>query len=101
MRIDFVRSGGFGFPLRKAVRGTITLNNGHGEYVSSDVTYKRAVSTDEVQQLRAGADPSELDKAATQIASNSILANNFTSDHYELSRGVLMFCLVAAHGRLN
>jgi hypothetical protein len=84
MRIDFVRSGGFGFPLRKAIRGTITLNNGNGAYISSDVTYKRTLSTDEVQQLRAGADPSELDKAATQIARNRS-RGAADLDHYQIT----------------
>jgi hypothetical protein len=84
MRIDFVRSGGFGFPLRGAIRGTINLNNGDAGYVSSDATYKRTLSADEVQQLRAGADPSELEKAATQIARNRS-RGAADLDHYQIT----------------
>jgi hypothetical protein len=83
MQIDFVRSGGFGFPLRRAIKGTIKLKS-DGAEVSSDATYHRTLSPDEAEQLRAGADPIELDKAATQIARNQ-RAGTADLDHYRIT----------------
>jgi len=69
MQISFVRSGGFGYPLRKAIKGTIDLKNDAAE-VSSGAAYHRSLAPQEAEQLRTSIDPVELDKASKQIASN-------------------------------
>jgi len=68
MQISFVRSGGLFYSARKAVKGTIHLKDDAAE-VSSDAAYHRSLAPTEAEELRAGADPIELDKAAKQIAS--------------------------------
>jgi hypothetical protein len=83
MQIDFVRSGGFGFPLRKAIKGTINLT-GDSPEVSSGMSYHRALSPEEAAQLRSAADPVELSKAATQIAGNQ-MAGAADTDHYHVT----------------
>jgi hypothetical protein len=83
MQIDFVKSGGFGFPLRKAIKATIKLKS-DGAEVSSDAAYHRTLPLDEAEHLRVGADPLELDKAATQIARNQ-RAGAADLDHYHIT----------------
>jgi len=82
VQITFVRSGGFAFPARKAVTGTIDLHNDQGE-VSSEAAYHRVLAPDEAEQLRAGADPAELSKAAGQIAARTRGAADL--DHYQIA----------------
>jgi phosphohistidine phosphatase SixA len=82
VQITFVRSGGFAFPARKSVQGTIDLHDDHAE-VSSDTAYHRVLSPDEAEQLRAGADPAELSKAAGQIAARTRGAADL--DHYQIA----------------
>lgn len=69
MQISFVRSGGFGYPLRKAIEGIINLKNDVAE-VSSGAAYRRTLAPQEAEQLRTSVDPVELDKASKQIANN-------------------------------
>lgn len=82
VQITFVRSGGYAFPARKPVTGTIDLHDGQAE-VSSDAAYHRVLAPDEAEQLRAGADPAELSKAAGQIASRTRGAADL--DHYQIT----------------
>jgi phosphohistidine phosphatase SixA len=82
VQITFVRSGGFAFPARRSVQGTIDLQDDHAE-VSSEAAYHRVLAPDEAQQLRAGADPGELSKAAGQIAARTRGAADL--DHYQIT----------------
>ena len=73
MQISFARSGGLFYSARKAIKGTIRLQDGAAD-VSSDAayhraTYRRALAPGEAEELRTGADPVELEKASQQIAS--------------------------------
>src|SRR5262249_26704814 len=81
MKISFARSGGFPGALRN-VKGTINLENEQAE-VSSDAAYHRTLTPDEAEQLRAGADPSELSQAVNQIASRTRRAADL--EHYHIS----------------
>jgi len=81
MQITFVRSGGFPGALRN-VRGTINLKD-DGSEVSSDAAYHRILAPDETEQLRTGADPSELSLAAGQIAARTAKAADL--DHYHIT----------------
>ncbi len=82
VQITFTRSGGFAFPARKSVKGTIDLHDDRAE-VSSDATYHRVLAPDEAEELRAGADPAELSKAAGQIAARTRGAADL--DHYQIA----------------
>jgi hypothetical protein len=81
MQISFVRSGGFSGALRD-VRATIHLDT-DPFYVSSDPAYHRVLAPHEAEQLRAGADLSELSHAAKQIALRTSRAADL--DHYRLT----------------
>src|SRR5262249_8717557 len=70
MRITFARGGGFAAPLRPKVSGIINLGD-NGSEVSSNSTYRRTLAPEEVEQIRAGADPSELTRAERQVAANT------------------------------
>jgi hypothetical protein len=82
VQITFVRSGGFAFPARKPVKGMIDLHDDRGE-VSSEAGYHRVLASDETEQLRDGADPAELSKAAGQIAARTRGAADL--DHYQIA----------------
>ena len=82
MRITFARGGGFAAPLRPKVSGTINLGD-NGSEVSSNSTYHRALAPEEVEQIRAGADPSELTRAERQVAANTSGAGDL--DHYVIT----------------
>jgi broad specificity phosphatase PhoE len=82
VQITFVRSGGFAFPARNSVKGTIDLHDDQAE-VSSEGAYHRVLTPDEAQQLRAGADPAELSKAAGQIAARTRGAADL--DQYQIT----------------
>jgi hypothetical protein len=81
MEISFVKSGGFPGALR-TVRATVKLDV-DPPYVSSDPAYHRVLTPHEVEQLRAGANPSELSHAASQIALRTRRAADL--DHYHIS----------------
>ena len=66
MRISFVKSGGFAGPMTR-VEGRIDLSGEHGT-ISGDGSYHRDLTTTEVQQLRSGAQPESLAKAASALA---------------------------------
>ena len=81
MQITFARSGGFPGALRN-VKGTINLEHDAAD-ISSGAAYHRVLSPDETEQLRAGADPSELFQAASQIAARTAGAADL--DHYHIT----------------
>ncbi len=82
VQITFVRSGGFAFPARKSVKGTVDLHDDRAE-VSSETAYHRVLAPDEAEQLRAGVDPTELSKAAAQIAART--RGSADLDHYQIA----------------
>jgi len=69
MQFTFSRSGGFAGAIRN-VQGTVSFKN-DGAEVTSETSYHRALANDEIEQLRAGADPAQLTKAAAQIAART------------------------------
>ena len=81
MQITFARSGGFPGAIRN-VKGTINLENDVAD-VRSGAAYHRVLAADEAEQLRAGADPSELSHAARQIATRTAGAADL--DHYHIT----------------
>ena len=81
MQITFARSGGFPGALRN-VKGTIQLENGQG-VLTSDGSYRRDLTPAETSQIRAGADPEELAKAARKIAART--ARSADLDHFEIN----------------
>jgi phosphohistidine phosphatase SixA len=66
MQISFVKSGGFAGAMTR-VQGTVDLEDGHAE-VNGDAAYHRSLTPNEAEALRAGAEPSVLAQAASQIA---------------------------------
>lgn len=82
VQITFVRSGGSAFPARRSVKATVDLHDDCAE-VSSEAAYHRVLAADEAQQLRAGADPAELLKAAGQIAAQTRGAADM--DQYQIA----------------
>lgn len=81
MQISFVRSGGFPGALRN-VKATINLKDDAPE-VSSDAAYRRDLAADEAEQLRTGADPADLAKAARTIAART--SRSADLDHYHIT----------------
>ncbi len=82
MQITFTRSGGFLGAARRSVKGTINFAD-DGADVSSEASYHRTLAPGEAEQLRAGADPSELAKAAGQIAARTRGAGDL--DYYQIA----------------
>jgi hypothetical protein len=66
VRISFIKSGGFAGPMTR-VEGRIDLSGDHGS-ISGDGSYHRDLSTTEVQDLRVGAQPQLVTKAASTLA---------------------------------
>lgn len=84
MQITFQRGGGIGATLRPKVKGIIRLKDDASEVTSdSDSTYHRTLAPDEVDHIRAGADPTELTRAKQQVAANTAKSGDL--DFYTIS----------------
>src|SRR5207249_4858856 len=66
----------------RRVNGIIDFKD-QGADVSSDAKYHRSLSSDEAEQLRAGAEPLQLSQAAGQIAARTAQARDI--DHYQIT----------------
>jgi hypothetical protein len=83
MEISFIKSGGFAGAMTR-VQGTIHLND--GPKVTGDSAYNRTLAPNESEAIRAGAEPSLLSQAASQISAKQAKGKGVGDlEHYAIS----------------